>query len=111
MSSLALDLANLYKALTEGSDGWEFDIAGLARDAVQEITRLQAENARLKAERDAAANDMQLMVRDRLLGFCTFCKHREKPDLRYMPCKKCHTPNGGRALFAWRGLEAHNDKK
>ena len=65
--------------------------------------RMEAELAQMRARCEAAEGDIREMVTNRLMGFCMFCKHRNKPDLRYMPCKKCRLPNGSRSAFAWRG--------
>jgi hypothetical protein len=72
-------------------------------DILDLADRIEAELAQMRARCEAAEGDIREMVTNRLMGFCMFCKHRNKPDLRYMPCKKCRLPNGSRSAFAWRG--------
>lgn len=77
---------------------------GTTKEDFMEIMRFQvAELAQTRARCEAAEEDIKSMATNRILGFCTFCKHRDKPDLRYMPCKKCERPNGSHTAFEWRG--------
>ena len=69
----------------------------------QRVIKLTARAEAAETQADAAVKDMAEMAKCRLLGTCTFCKHRNTPDARYKPCKGCEQPNGSRKNFEWRG--------
>lgn len=67
----------------------------IIRKASDEIERLQSENARLKAERDKAVEDINIIGETEIP--CNVCKHRVGAvgcPIRYNACE-----------FEWRGLE------
>ena len=74
--------------------------ADYARALAIEIDRLSAENARLRAELEAANGDLWLIA----IGKepCDVCAHKGK-DAKESPCVTCYGSD-----FEWRGLVPDN---
>lgn len=67
--------------------------------AADAIEQLLAENARLKAERDAAMSDI-----NRYCRFCIICKHAKfTENYRHNSCGKCLDEDNRH--FEWRGVK------
>ena len=75
-------------------------IAIMHEDALALIQQLEAENAELKRERDAAVNDLTQS------RFCHACKHREEKEQlneHYDTPSQCINCHLERSQFLWRG--------
>jgi len=78
-------------------------VVGICTTAATLIESLQARLSESQRRERAAVEDITTMAKCKLLGTCTFCKHRNTPDMRYKPCKGCIQENRSRKNFEWRG--------
>ena len=92
-----MDIEKLIEQLRTESlyaDKASLEIMDLCMDAAQTLESLQSELEKVKAERDAAVNDLQR------INSCKVCKHCE-PLKTLIPeiCRKCSHGN----QWEWRG--------
>ena len=72
------------------------------RQAADTIEQLLAENAKLKAERDAAVADLKSVVADGYgLNECRYCKYREEDGQCHHDC----VPYSEKWGWEWRGVQ------
>lgn len=69
------------------------------------IAELEAQLTETQRRERAAVEDLTKMAKCKLLGTCTFCEHRNTPDMRYKPCNGCIQENRSRKNFQWRGSQ------
>ena len=75
--------------------------SGLYEQAASALESMQEELDRVKAERDAAVEDLKKAIFDDCTNFCTFCAH-QNPKLEAPYCLAYFCENDE---WQWRGLE------